>query len=368
MNSREKPGRSHFGYGIAAATLLYVIFAIRPVQQSLWLEPIAPILLPDGNYTSQQKPNSRKDDIRAFANSRTFGYYTDSGEVTYIASIHQAAAIDEGHILEMDDETGTILLSDAANMSSKKIPIAGYPYMTGDRLFILRPDQQAATEIDNEGRLLWSQEFGTLITNSSISGNVSAWGLLDGSIKLVGESGTIVSELRPEDYSVASGYPCIYSVAISHGGASIAAVYGLEDQYFLVFAKNGGTYELAYSKKLAQPIKSSSAAAFSGDGSCAIVRTAEGLVFYDVRKKEGKIIRNRYFGGNAASLKILPIGADTFAILLAKGRERFAGMLKRGAVEAFFPVAQDTAGMFFHDNILALSNSKSIVRYRVKEK
>lgn len=368
MKSGKTSKRVHFGYSIAAATLLYVMFAIRPLHQRPWLEPIDPVLLPTENYASQPRTTGLKDGIRAFANSRSFGYYTDSGEVTFMASMNRAAAIDESHILELDEESGTMLLRDAAGTSRKEIPISGYPYIAEKRLFILRPDQQAATEIDSEGRLLWSQEFGTRITSSSVSGNVSAWGLLDGSIKLVAESGAIVSELRPEDYSIGSDYPCIYSVAISSGGASIAAVYGLEDQYFLVFAKKGGTYELVYRKKLAQPVRSSEAAAFSGDGSCAIARTAEGLIFYDVRKKDGKLILNRYFSGNAASLKILPIGADTFAVLLAKGQERFAGLLKRGAFEALFPVAQDTAGLFSYDTILALSNGKSIARYRMNDK
>lgn len=368
MRSLTNRKRGHFGYSMAAATIIYVIFAIRPLHQILWLEPIEPILLPGDGYASMAKPEEAKVTLRAFANDRAFGYYTDSGGVTFISAISQPLAIDENHILERDEESGTMLLSDAATLHRKKIPLFGYPYIAENRLFIIRPDQQAVTEIDSEGRLLWSQEFGTPITSSSVSGKASAWGLLDGSIKLIGDKGTIAGELRPADYAIDSSYPCIYSAAISSGGASIAAIYGLESQYFLVFAKKGGIYELTYKKKLTEPVRSSAAAAFSGDGSCAIARTAEGLMFYDVRKKAGKIIQNRFFGGENTALKILPIRSDAFAVLLEKGHERFSGLLKRGAVEAIFPVARDTSGMSFYDNILALSSDKNIARYRMKDK
>lgn len=368
MKIQGSTKRGHFGFSVIAATLLYVVFAVRPLHQSLRLEPVAPLLLPEENYVSQTKVKNRKGDIRAFSNLGTLGYYTDSGEVTFIASIGEAAAIDERNILEMDSESGTMLLIDSANMSGRKVPMFGSPYLAGGRLFILRPDQRAATEIDSEGIQLWSREFGTPITSISISDTISAWGLMDGSVKLVGKDGSLAGELRPENYAIGSAYPCIYSVAISPDGASIAAVYGLESQYFLVFAKKGGVYELTYRKKLAQPVRSSEAAAFSGDAYYAIARTAEGLIIYDVRKKEGKLIQNRYFGGDAASLKILPIGTDSFAILLAQGQERFAGLLKRGAVEAFFPVWQDTAGMDYYDNTLALASGKVIERYRMMDK
>jgi len=360
--------RGHFGFSVVAATLLYLVFAVRPLHQSLRLEPVGPLLLPEENYVSQTKAKNRKGDVRAFSNLNTLGYYTDSGEVTFIASMGKAAAIDERHILETDSESGTMLLIDSADMIGRKIPIFGSPYIAEGRLFILRPDQRAATEIDDKGKQLWSREFGTPITSVSISATISAWGLMDGSVQLVGKDGSLAGELRPENYAIGSGYPCIYSVAVSPDGASVAAVYGLESQYFLVFAKKLGTYELTYKKKLALPVRSSEAAAFSGDASCAIARTAEGLIFYDVQKKEGKIIQNRYFSGDATSLKILPIGSDSFALLLAQGQRRFAGLLKRGAVEALFPAWQDTAGMEYYDKTLALASGKSIERYRMMDK
>ena len=365
MKTQGSVKRGHFGFSVIAATLLYVVLAVRPLHQSLRLEPEAPLLLPEENYSSQTMAKNRKGDIRAFSNLDTLGYYTDSGELTFVAPTGQAAAIDKSHILKMDSESGAMLLIDSADMSERKLPIFGSPYIAGGRLFILRPDQRAATEIDGEGKHLWSREFGTPVTSISVTDTISAWGLMDGSVKLVGKDGSLAGELRPENYAIGSAYPCIYSVAISPDGASVAAVYGIESQYFLVFVKKGGVYELTYKKPLAQPVRSSEDAAFSGDASCAVARTAEGLIFYDARKKEGKILRNRYFSGSDVSLKILPMGADSFAILLARGQGRFAGLLKRGAVEALFPVRPDTAGMDYYDNTLALAGGRSIERYRM---
>jgi hypothetical protein len=304
---------------LAAIAIVYIVLAVHPLYQSLRLEPIS-----------------------------------------------QAPANDDERILVRDEESGTMLLKDPIGLIRKKIPITGSPYIAGKRLFILRQDQQATTEIDGEGRLLWSQEFGTPITSSSVSDTISAWGQLDGSIKIIDDKGGSIGEVRPADYAIDSMYPCVYSVAISSDGAYIAALYGLESQYFLVFTKKSGTYELAYKRKLTGSVRVSEAAAFSDDGSCAIARTADGLVFYDVQKKAGKIIKNRDFGGETTALKILPLGTDTFAFLLAKRQGRFAGLLKRGAVEALFPVGQDAAGISYNADILAISNGSSISRYRIQ--
>jgi len=348
--------------------IIYIVLAVYPLHQSMWLEPISPILIPDAGFSSSEQPKGGNGVLRAFANARAFGYYLDSGYVTFMSAMRPALAIDENHIMEMDEQSDTMFLRDAVGLSRMKIPITGYPYIAEKRLFILRQDQQASTEIDREGRLLWSREFGTPITSSSISGNISAWGLLDGSIKIIGNKGSSVGELRPADYTIDSKYPCIYSVATSPNGECIATLYGLEDQYFLVFTKKSGTYELVYKKKLAESVITSETAAFSGDGSCAIARTADGLVYYDVQKKAGKIIQNRYFGGDTVALKILPLGTDAFVFLLANRQERFAGILKRGAIEALFPVGQDAAGIATYADILAISNSSSISRYRIKGK
>jgi hypothetical protein len=244
---------------------------------------------------------------------------------------------------------------------------SGSPYLASGRSFIIRPDQQGVSEVDESGQSRWIREFGTLITSASITGTVSAWGLLDGSIQVLDGKGVLSHELRAGDKGIISGYPCIYSVAISENGESLAAIFGLDPQYFIVFTKNGESYDLVYEKKLMDQVKSAQASSFSLDGSCVIGRTAEGLALYDMTRNRGRILHSRYFTGNM-ELRIVPVGADSFAILLAKGEERFAGLIRRGALEAMFPVEKGSTGLLVEGNIMAIQGNNAVHRYKVADR
>lgn len=244
---------------------------------------------------------------------------------------------------------------------------AGSPFMALGRSFVLRPDQQGVAEIEGAGRLVWAREFGTLVTTNSITATVSAWGLLDGSIQILDKEGNLLHDLSPAAKGIVSKYPCIYAVAISEDGESVAALYGMNPQFFLVFTKKGKIYDLAYKDELEQQVRSAQAASFSLDGSCVIARTADGLALYDTVRKRGQIIHPRHFAGDL-ELRIAAVGTDSFAILMAKGTERFAGLVRRGAIEAFFTVEGNSSRLLVDGDIIEIWDMRFIHRYRMAER
>jgi hypothetical protein len=240
-------------------------------------------------------------------------------------------------------------------------------YKVRERSFILRPDQQGVMETDKAGVSLWAHEFGSPLTAASVSAATSAWGLLNGSIQILDMEGRLLDELKPSEHAVNSAYPCIYSVAISGNGQAIAALYGLDPQYFLVFTKKNHGYELVFEKKLVNQVVSDQSVSFSGDGLSVIGRTADGLAYYDVRKKKGMVVRTDYFAGEA-ELLIEPIGPDRFAILLAKGNGRFAGLMREGVVEAMFPIDETGSGLSVSGDIMMIMGKDAIHRYKAAER
>jgi len=243
----------------------------------------------------------------------------------------------------------------------------GASYKARGRSFILRPDQQGVMETDQAGVSLWTHEFGSPLTAGSVSAATTAWGLLNGSIQVLGQEGRLLDELKPSEHAVSSAYPCVYGVAISENGQAIAALYGLDPQYFLVFAKKNHGYELVFEKKLENQVVSDQAVSFSGDGLSVIGRTADGLAFYDVQKRKGMVVRADYFAGEA-ELLIEPIGHDRFAVLLAKGSERFAGLIRKGVVEAMFPIEETGSGLSVSGDIMMIAGKDAIQRYRAAER
>ena len=231
-----------------------------------------------------------------------------------------------------------------------------------DRSFLLRQDQQGVAETDKSGKVLWSREFGALMTTPSISSTLSAWGLLDGSVQILDRDGALLHDLRPATKGVVSKYPCVYAVAVSENGESVAVLYGLDPQYFLVFVRKGDMYELAHRIEMKRQVRNAQAASFSASGSCVVARTADGLAYYDTVLERGQIIQPRNFSGEL-ELRIEPIGADGFAFLAAKGDERFAGLIRRGSLEALFPVGKGSAGLSAEGDDIEIWDDRYIHRY-----
>lgn len=246
-------------------------------------------------------------------------------------------------------------------------PILGIPYLENNRLFLLRPDQQGLSEIKRDGSFLWSIEFGTPITASSISASLSAWGLLDGSIKVLDESGRSIAALNPSSSEVDSKYGCIYGIAVSSTGEIIAAIYGIDPQYFLIYAKSGDGYKLLSSRKLDKQVRSAQELAFSTDGDFAVGRTGDGLAVYDVAKKRSRIVHATDFSGEA-ELQLKPIGKDGFVFLLAKGDKRFSGLIRKGALEAIFAVDGAARSISVDESGFLLNSEDWEYRYKVSIK
>lgn len=218
-------------------------------------------------------------------------------------------------------------------------------FKAAGRSFIIRPDQQGAQEFDeNTSSLLWEREFGSIITTAAASENLSAWGLLDGRVFILDHDGVILRIIDPHQEGIASAHPCIYALAMSEQGESVAILYGILPQYVLVYERKSGFYSLSYSEELQGDLRSAQSAAFSADGQDILVKTADGLFYFDRSKGKGALLHPDRFAGEA-ELLIESLGDTGFALLKATTDERYAGIIRSGALEAYFPVPPDSFGL-----------------------
>lgn len=233
-------------------------------------------------------------------------------------------------------------------------------YKEAGRSFLIRPDQQGIAELNDEGTpLRWEREFGSIITTAAASQSLSAWGLLDGKLFLLDREGLILRIIDPRQEGINSAHPCVYALAMSGQGQSIALLYGISPQYVLVYERKSGFYSLSYSKALQGDLRSTQSAAFSRDGRDLLVKTADGLVYFDRDSGKGALLHPDRFAGKG-ELLIKAFENDGFALLKAEGSGRYAGLIRHGALEAYFPLPAESFG-------LTASEDSFIVRAKEKD-
>lgn len=235
------------------------------------------------------------------------------------------------------------------------------------RRFLAREDLQGVSEIDRSGKRLWTSEFSSLVTAMDISTKLSAWGLLDGSIHLINGDGTANSVIKPASAGVASRFACLYGLALSPDGTKLAALFGLEPQRFVVFERRGDGYGLIYDMKLIRPIRSGQPFAFSLDGKSIAGLTGDGLIFYDAIRGRAATLKNSALSGDFEA-ELVPAGDDGFAFLAASGKERYAGLLRQGRMEAFFPVEAGSSGLAADGQNLAIRGQDALYRYKAESR
>lgn len=128
------------------------------------------------------------------------------------------------------------------------------------------------------------RDFGFPVTAFSRGEKLSAWGLLDGSIKLLDEQGNLIQDLDPARMGVVTRIRCVYSLAMDSEGENLIAVYGSDPQYLLAMRRGALGYEVVASLELVARAITSMSAIFARDDSHALAVTADGLYHYDPRR------------------------------------------------------------------------------------
>lgn len=277
-----------------------------------------------------------------------------------------------GPRLETDD-AGAIWLADPRNGSRTLIPLAGAPFCSDGRMFILRPDQKGASEIGPDGQLIWSREFGSLVTSFALSERESLWGLLDGSIVLAGAKGEILYRGPLPEGKTPSKHQCVYGVGISPDGGTIAAISGLEPQYLAVCGRQADSLVLDHSRILGNPARSAQAMRFSSDGTWLVAGTGDGAIAYSRSTKESAFLDQPASGFSMAIEGLYSLGGDRIAVMISpddpsEAGRKFLCVYGRGAFEGTLPLAGTAAEILVRGNALYIEDDAGARRYEVTVK
>ena len=363
---RRRAGkRQGFWVAAAATALLYTLLALPPLGNDSQLGALGVFKLPEPREM-REPPLKGGNDWSAFSNLDSFGFYSPRG-IESCFRLAPMAASDGTYLVVPSPELGSIGLYRLPEGRETDIPFAGYPFIQSSRIFLLRQDQQGITEIDGEGKTIWSREFGSTITSASVVASHSAWGTLGGEI-IVQNGRDPPKTIRPAAYGLGLAQACIYSVAVSPDGGTIAALCGLDPQFALFFQPKGEGYSLVHMEKLQAASTRTEPAVFSADSRFAVMRTASGLLIYLSKDRRSNLVQADRFGGET-EISMLAWGGDRVALLCGSRSGKQLSLIRNGVLEAYLNVDDDASGLSRgYGDSLVVSGRNFIREYGIKGK
>ncbi|MCX7025898.1 MAG: hypothetical protein NT061_00085 [Spirochaetes bacterium] len=351
----------------AGITILYTLIALPRLGNDSRLRSLGTLRLPEPRELKEPLRQSEAD-WGYFSNLENLGFYSPREVVEACYRLNPQAAFDGNSLVDPHPERDLIDLYKLREGRKIQLPFTGYPFLGGSRIFIVRPDQQAVSEINGEGRTIWSREFGSTLTSASATAGHSVWGTLGGDI-LIQYAPDNFKEILPESLGLDSAQACIYATAISIDGATAAVLYGLDPQYALFFVDKGIGYSLVHKQKLAESTTRAQGAVFSEDGAYAVMGTEAGLLVYDVKERTSNLIHAERFGGGEVESHMEAWGKDSVAILSSVNGEKYLSIIRNGIMEACFKVDDDATGLSIQSSdSLVVSGSRFLRRYGMKGK
>ena len=175
----------------------------------------------------------------------------------------------------------------------------GYPLLLDNRIFILGSEQNKLSEIDQDGNILWTYDFGAPLTCIDAAAGLVLTGSIDGVIEILDSNGQRIFFFEPGG----SRYSVILGCALSRNGSRLGIVCGIEEQRFLLLERygntggnirplglasgTGGEYKVVYHEFLESGFRRPVYVLFIDQDRRIIFERAGGIGCYNIKTRQG---------------------------------------------------------------------------------
>ncbi|GMO31024.1 MAG: hypothetical protein Ta2F_06100 [Termitinemataceae bacterium] len=232
---------------VLAIFISYALIAAEPVPQETvlqlqWIKSlesgykseITDIQAQDANYANTLIP---------FKLDNHFGYISEDGSFALNKTRQGYISINKDFFAEYSGTDNKIALKDSSGNTVFTIENKqAYPFFLDNRIFLMHKEQNAISELNKEGDVLWTFDFPSLISAADASGDFLLCGMIDGTVMLVDNKGKLVDSFSPSGSRVSVVYGC----AISKDGTKAAVICGLDKQRFIFFEQLNSTWRITY--------------------------------------------------------------------------------------------------------------------------
>ncbi|MDR2476685.1 MAG: WD40 repeat domain-containing protein [Treponema sp.] len=328
MNKKKK-------IGLTAGLLFFIIYfagAARPIPHEPILVPRWLSSLETGNPAAIGMPAEAEaallDDLLPFSLGSRFGYVDSNGRFAINQIKKGEVSLSQTQWTEFDAKPERITIQNTANETIAGIENpGGYPFFLGGRIFIIGNEQNALSEIDHSGAMLWTYDFAAPLTCVDAAAGLTLTGSLDGVVELLDSQGNRMFFFEPGG----SRHSVILGCAISQDGSRIGIISGIDDQRFLLLERFGtGEYKVIYHEFLEDGFRRPVHIEFIEEDRWLVFEREGGVGLYEIRSRRerkvdfaGEIIAMDHSGGQGLFFVI---------VSRALGRKELVGVRLPGNV------------------------------------
>ncbi|MCL2808755.1 MAG: WD40 repeat domain-containing protein [Treponema sp.] len=280
--------------------VVYFLIAARPIPREtvLTLNWIS-------SASSSSESGNFSNNLTPFTLGSRFGYVDSTGQFVINRVKINDIYLSQNMWTEYNAEPVNLIINNVFNDFEINIENPqGYPVLLDNRIFILGSEQNSLSEIDNNGNIKWTYEFGAPLTSIDAAAGLVVTGSLDGMIEVFNSEGE-----RIFNESIGgSRYSVILGCAISRNGSRIAVICGIDQQRFLLlerFGASSGEYRIVYHEFLESGFRRPVRVLFIDDDQRVIFEREGGIGCYSIRSRrtiniplDGEIAAIDESGGN----------------------------------------------------------------------
>ncbi len=226
--------------------------------------------------------DTSEDSFINFELNGKFGYMDGKGGILFSENILYGVAVDKSGFINYSRQNNVLVLRDRDGHYVNRVDLAGYPFFTQERRFILSYYNNGISEIDQEGNILWRKTFSSSVSSVSATDSLTFVGTVDGSVRILNLDGDI---LFLED-TRASRINIVYGGSISLNSKNLVTVTGIEPQLLSLWISTGNSYDVEATWTLNSELRRHAVTGFSDDGLFAYVEADEELLFIELKTKK----------------------------------------------------------------------------------
>ena len=282
--------------------IIYFLIAARPIPRETVLSFNWLTSLPSGtiryDFPIPENALKEKDEIEfnnfvvsgrllPFTLGSSFGYIDSSGQ--YALSQIKTSDFYQSQSMwtEHGAEPSSIVINNIVDNTSMTInDPRGYPVLLDNRVFIVGNDLNSLSEIGSNGNVLWTYEFGSILTSIDAAAGLVLTGSLDGVIEVFNSAGERIFIFEPGG----SRYSIILGSSISRNGSHIGVICGIEPQRFLLlerFGDTGGEYKVIHHEFLETGFRGPVRILFIDNDRRVVYERENGIGCYSIKSKRG---------------------------------------------------------------------------------
>ena len=352
------------GFWFIAALVLFVVYfftAARPVPKETalsvrWL-----------NSVESAQEDSDSDSLASFPFTlgSYFGYLDARGHFAVNRIKQGYLSLSENKWAQYDAQPAIIeIFNKTGEITETVNNPRGYPMFLDGRTFIVGSEQNAISETDGQGNILWTHEFAAPLTCADAASGLVLTGSVDGIAEVLDPGGKKMFVFEPGG----SQYSVILGCAISRDGSRLALVCGIGNQRFLLLEHFGmGEYKVIYHEFLGNGFRRPVYVYFIDRDRKVVFEREGGIGIYEINNRKSHKIA---LEGELAAVDYTGNGGMLFVIVHTEREEikKLVGITLPHRIYIRAPFKSDDVFLHRIDRHLVIGGGTTLAAFELEKK